>query len=243
MGRQGKSLVAEWPRLARLTCDEDGTQVRLTPSAGASPRSLMKLRGVVKALLADLRGGLGIHASAVAVRSSAVLLLGESGAGKSTTAAELCLHHGARLLADDAAWLDERNGVVQVVPSEDRHYLTRESGDALGVRLRSADLQEAGKAGVRSARTATRRVRLGLVVSLHFDDTLTEAVSRRLSGAEAAFRVLGAMFRFDVDDRREELDRVMRLYEQAPFLEIARPRNEPAIAAHVVRALGGSRGQ
>jgi hypothetical protein len=79
------------------------------------------------------------------------------------------------------------------------------------------------------------------VVCLRFDDALAEVVSRPLGGAEAAFRVLASMFRFDVSDRRHDLDRVMRVYEQAPFVEIVRPRSQPDVVGPIVRALGGLR--
>ena len=187
-------------------------------------------------------GGIGIHASAFALGSRGVLLLGDSGAGKSTTAAELCLRHGARLLADDAALLEVRRGVVRVVPSEDRHYLTEASADALGLRLQAKRISS-GKAPVRPLRAGSRGYRLALVVSLRYDDTLVEAVSRRLTGIDAAMRMLPAMFRFDVDNRCRELDRITTVYEQAPLVEVARPRSKPTVAAQILRALGEPHGR
>ena len=242
MGRRGQSLVAEWPGFAQLTCDQDGGRLHMTPAKGASPRALARLDAVVKALITDLRGGLGLHASAVALGSKAILFLGESGDGKSTAAATLCLRHGARLLADDAALLEERYGVVRVTPSEDRNYLTSGSMGALGVRQRGARLGDGEKAAVHPPRSASRRYPLALVVSLRFDDSLADVVSRPLAGADAARRILAAMFRFDVLDRPRELDRVMRLYEQAPFIEVARPHARPDVISHVIRALGGNHG-
>jgi hypothetical protein len=236
MGRQGRSLVAEWPRVARLTCDENGRRVRLTPKDGSDRSSLAKLQGVVKVMLGDLRGGIGLHASALAMGSRAVLLLGDSGAGKSTAAAELCLRHGARLMADDAALLEVRRGVVFVVPSEDRHYLTEDSARALGVKL-PATRTSNGKGSVRPIRSGARGYRLALVVSLRYDDALDRAVCRRLTGIDAAMRLLPAMFRFDVDNRRRELDRLTTVYEQAPVLELARPRNNPDVTAPILLAL------
>jgi hypothetical protein len=237
MGRQGQRLVAEWPDLARLTCNPGGTGVRLTPIGGASARSVAKLKGVVKALLGDLRGGLGVHASSVALDGRAILLLGTSGSGKSTAAAELCLRHGARLLADDAAVLEERAGVVKVVPSEDRHFLSQESTEALDLRRTVARTDS--KTFVRPAAAGSRVYPLALVVCLRFDDDIEQPVSRPLAGADAAQRVLGAMFRFDVGDRRHELDRLMRVYAQAPFVEIARPRSAPSVVPLVLRAFQG----
>jgi hypothetical protein len=237
MGRQGSRLVAEWPDLARLTCNPGGTGVQLRPIGGGSARSVAKLRGVVRALLGDLRGGLGLHASSVALGNRAVLLVGPSGSGKSTAAAELCLRHRARLLADDAAVLEEQASIVRVVPSEDRHFLSRESAEALDIRRTAPRLD--AKALVRPTAAASRAYPLALVAWLSFDDRMQRPVSRPLTGADAAHRLLGAMFRFDVGDRRHELDRLVRVYAQAPFVEISRPRSAPSVVPLVLRALEG----
>jgi hypothetical protein len=242
-GRQGSRLVAEWPDLARLTCDQNGASVRLTPKPGASTRTLAKLRGVVKVLLGDLRGGLGIHASAVAIGSRAVLLLGDANAGKSTGAAELCLRHGGRLLSDDVALLELSRGIVRVVPSEDRHYLTPAAGRALGVRVALSRLGPRGKAAIRPVRTATRGYPLALAGFLRFDDTLKAPVCSPLRGIDAARRVLSSLYRFDLAAREGELDRVMRVYQQARFVEISRPRSSPSVVALILRALEDPRGR
>lgn len=243
MGRQGHSLVAEWPSLARLTSDERGDFPRFLPSPEASPRNLDKLKGVAAALLADLRGDLGVHASAAALEDRAILLLGDSGAGKSTAAAELCLRRGARLLADDAALLERRDGVVWVAPSEASHYLSRESVAALGIEGGNPVPDGDEKAAVSADSVGDRGCPLALVAALRFDDRLSNAVVRPLGGADAALRLLSAMFRFNVIDRQQELDRVIRVYEQAPFIEISRPHTLPGIVPHLIDALGGLRAQ
>jgi hypothetical protein len=242
MGRRGRSLIAEWPGVAQLTCEDDGTRAQLTPCEGAPRPTVDRLQGIVKALLGDLRGGIGLHASAVAIGSRAVLMLGESGAGKSTAAAGLCFHHGGRLLADDAALLEEDARGFRVVPSESHHYLTLQAGEALGVPRPPALQEDASKTAVTAERTATEGYPLALVVWLQFIDALEEPLCESLTGVDAAIRVLGSMFRFDIVDRRQELDRVMRLYEQATFIEVSRPHSEPDALSHILRALGGHGG-
>jgi hypothetical protein len=237
MGRRGDTLVADWPGLARLTCHRTGRGPRLVPSKGASQRALAKLDAVVGALMIDLRGGLGLHASAVAIASKAVLFLGASGEGKSTAAAALCIRHGGRLLADDAALLQMRNGRVRIAPSEATHSLTKTSADALGLRGRGT--LPGQKVSVLAKTAAERPCALALVVSLRFDDAASTVITRRLSGAEAARRILSSMFRFDVVSRTGELDRVMRLYVEAPFLEFTRSRSEPDVTFQVLQALQG----
>jgi hypothetical protein len=241
-GRRGRWLIAEWPELARLTCDETGSQMELVPCDGAPPRTLAKLRGVVTVLVGDLRGGLGVHASAVALGRRAVILLGEANAGKSTAAAELCLRHRGRLLADDVSLLEDRRSLVHVVPSEQRHYLTPEAGRVLGVRVSRSRLGPKGKAAVVPTRLARRSYPLSLAVVLRFDDSLSGAVRTPLRGAQAVLRVLSSLYRFDLRDRRDELERVSHVYAQAPVVEIARPRRSPSVAAEVLRALEDGHG-
>lgn len=240
MGRRGSALVAEWPRIATLTCSESGRHAQLLPAPGCPRGALEKLRGVVKAMLGDLRGGIAIHASAVRLGGQGILLLGDAGAGKSTAATQLCREHRARLLADDAALLEVRAGVMRIVPTEHSHYLTPASAAALGVRLPRARLAS-GKARVRPEVVGQRPARVAAVVALRFDDKLRSALVRRLSGAHAALRLLSAMFRFDVENRRRELERVSSLYEQASFLEISRPRAQPDVVGLILSAVGDLR--
>lgn len=242
-GRQGDGLVAEWPGLARVTCALDGSRSRVTPAAGAPRRSLEKLRGFVRALLSERRGGLGLHGSAVALGSRAILFTGGSGVGKSTAAAELCRERGAEMLADDAALLEIRDGVIHVVPSEGVLYLSRESRAGLGLRTPgSGPSSQAGKLRTRPATVGTIGYPLALVVGLRFDDTLHEATWRRMRGHEAVGRLLDGMIRFDLSDdeaRLRELDQVARVCDQATVAELARPTRAPKVGRLVVEALEG----
>jgi HPr kinase/phosphorylase len=56
-----------------------------------------------------------LHASAVALQGRAVLILGESGAGKSDLALRL-IERGAALVADDQVVLEAREGVLFAAP-------------------------------------------------------------------------------------------------------------------------------
>ncbi len=62
-------------------------------------------------VLFGTKNTLGLHGSAVAFEGRAWVFIGESGAGKSTTAHAL-LAHGGRLLADDMSIVDVENRVV-----------------------------------------------------------------------------------------------------------------------------------
>ncbi len=73
-----------------------------------------------------------LHASAVAMDAGAVVFIGDSGAGKSTTAA-LLQAHGYRLLSDDVTVLDIRHPQqVKVTPSFPQLRLWPESLESLG---------------------------------------------------------------------------------------------------------------
>ncbi|HVL04395.1 MAG TPA: hypothetical protein VM388_00260 [Acidimicrobiales bacterium] len=75
------------------------------------------LFGTVVPLALAARGCVALHASAVDVEGTALLLMGERGAGKSTLATALCLE-GARLLADDITYLRlDSDGTAMVEPS------------------------------------------------------------------------------------------------------------------------------
>ena len=230
-------LVMEWPEIARLQCTADGRRARVTRFPNAHPGSFAKLRGPMRALLGDLRGGLGLHASAVAIGRGAVLLVGDSGAGKSTTACELARDHGGRLLADDAALVVVRRGRALVEPTEASHCLWLDTSRQLGVTpKRGARYHE--KVFVRPTRVAHAATRVALVVALRFDDALAKPVTRDCSGMAAAGHLLGSMFRVKegaVEARR--LDLVQWLHDHVSFVEVSRPRSVPSAAEEIATLL------
>ena len=52
---------------------------------------------------------LNIHGTLVSYQNKGILLLGESGSGKSDLALRLIMEHGAKLVADDRVILEEKN--------------------------------------------------------------------------------------------------------------------------------------
>jgi hypothetical protein len=77
----------------------DEMQVRRDPSGRPEVLPVL-LAGTVSAFLLALRGETVLHASAVAVDGTALAFVGQSGRGKSTLAALLCVD-GAKLVTDD----------------------------------------------------------------------------------------------------------------------------------------------
>ena len=78
------------------------------------------------------RGLLPLHANAVNVGDSAVLLAGERGAGKSTLAAALRAS-GHQVISDDLCCLEECRNKFRVRPGYQRLRLWRESLSLLGI--------------------------------------------------------------------------------------------------------------
>jgi hypothetical protein len=244
-GRQGERLIAVWPGLGTLTCARDGSAAAFAPVEGASPRAVSKLRQAqVRGLLRDLAGQLAVHASAVAIEGHTVLFLGSDGAGKSTAAAEMCLLHGAEMLADDAALLDVTENRAHVLPSEDHHWLAVDSCAALGLVPGLHEPQS--KRELQACHVAREARPLAMIVALRFDPTLVTGGSlRRVRGTDAARLLLEAVIRFDIEDataRGRELEQLLTVYKCVPFFELARPSESPGgVAQYVLDALRGAK--
>jgi hypothetical protein len=176
----------------------------------------------------------------VAIEGRAVLFLGSDGAGKSTAAAEMCLRHGAQMLADDAASLEVGPTGVFVVPSEEEHWLTPDSCRALDVPLHQG-AANIHKLDLLAANAGREPCRLGLVVALRFEPSITTPLLRPLRGTDAGRLLLQAVIRFDVDDgvaRGREFEQLAIVYKSASSLELLRPVRDPGgVAAFVIDAL------
>lgn len=85
---------------------ESGSKIVYARKEGGVPAYLQTyILGWGMAMLAFQRGNLAIHCSAVADDRGAILIAGESGAGKSTITTAF-LNSGYRLLADDMVWVE-----------------------------------------------------------------------------------------------------------------------------------------
>lgn len=234
VGRDGDRYVAEWPSLARLAVSADGDWHELVADGAAAPSSVEKLsRGLAAALVRQVRGEMSLHASAVCVGTSAIVVTGPSGAGKSTLAAMLCRRGGA-LLADDIAALDARaDGRFFVPPTEHEHALDAASG-AL-VRPAGAARALDDEKRLYAAEPASEPAPLRLIVTLAWregeggDPSLTP-----VRGVAAIGALVSAIPRIVVDDARrnvEELSQLGRLCARVPIVRLTRPRGATALAA------------
>jgi len=109
-----------------------GSEIVVDPSPGLDERVLrILLLGPVLAVLLRQRGHLLLHASAVAVAGEAILFLGSSGRGKSTTAAALRAR-GHGLVSDDVAVLRAEESPPLVYPGIPQLKLWPEALVSLG---------------------------------------------------------------------------------------------------------------
>jgi hypothetical protein len=112
VARSGTEVWAVWPEPLTL---EDTATYLLGPVMGF----VLRLRGVVC-----------LHACAVALGGRAVALVGQAGAGKSTTAAAFA-RRGVPVLSDDVTRLDDQGGTLLVQPGNPRLRLWPDSAQVL----------------------------------------------------------------------------------------------------------------
>ena len=110
--REGREIWGDWPENYTL---EDACTYLIGP---------------VMAFVLRLRGATCLHASAIAIGDRAIALVGEPGAGKSTTAAAFA-KLGHPVLSDDVVVLSDRNDRFFVQPGYPRVNLWPDSVRAL----------------------------------------------------------------------------------------------------------------
>jgi hypothetical protein len=112
VSRSGARIWGTWPD--PLTLDDTATY----------------LLGPILAFVLRLRGAVCLHASAVALGGRAVALVGQTGAGKSTTAAAFA-RRGAPVMSDDVVALDDRGASLWAQPGGPRLRLWSDSAQIL----------------------------------------------------------------------------------------------------------------
>lgn len=166
-------------RISEAVIDVDGTDERFLRQC---------LVGPGLGVLMHRRGHLVLHGSAVDVGGRAVILLGQKGAGKSTTAGEL-LRRGHRLLTDDLVVLrEDRAGSWTVLPGPTQMKLWPASAAALEIAGELVPFMDGLDKGVwHGASTARAAVPIGTLCALAWGETLSTAP---LDGS----RAFGAIF-------------------------------------------------
>jgi hypothetical protein len=216
-GRLGEDYVGEWDACLVVRADAQGLVKAWAPHPAAGKALVEKLKyGEAAAFVRALCGRLSLHASAVALGRAATLVTGQSGAGKSTVAWQLCRAFGGALLADDVAAINSSGTLLRLEPSERLSWLDQGDG------IKAAEAMRCGD----------EPTDLTLFVSLRFDEGLDGLTMRQIRGAEAVTHILQALLRFDPAPALwdQEFDVFARLFRDVPMLDVARPRRVPAAA-------------
>ena len=115
----------------RFVVDQQATRLWGEPGPGLTHDDLcVYLLGPVMGFVLRHRGLTCLHASSLQIHGRAIALVGEAGAGKSTTAAALALR-GWPVFSEDVCALDLVNDVYQVRPAYPRVCLWPDSVDFL----------------------------------------------------------------------------------------------------------------
>jgi len=115
----------------RFLMDHAATRIWGEPGSGLCYEDLcIYLLGPVMGFVLRQRGTVTLHASSLSFHGRAIALVGEAGAGKSTTAAALALR-GWPVLGEDVCALADSAGHYQVLPAYPRVCLWPDSVDFL----------------------------------------------------------------------------------------------------------------
>jgi hypothetical protein len=212
--------------------------------AGRTELLPILMAGTVSAFLLGLRGHTVLHASAVSIGGEAVAFVGQSGRGKSTLAALLCLD-GAELVTDDVLVVDAAEPVVC-------------RGGSTELRLRAAAAPLAAESPPAATRT-TADDRVALTAGRARADSLplrtivipspsrtaTQVEHHVVDPSTALFRLLSIPRVFgwrDPDVLRRDFTALSKLVNQVPVYDVVIPWGPPfdqSVAPALARLVDG----
>jgi hypothetical protein len=229
IGRRGDQLVVDWRGIGRLFSSVLGDAAEFVPHPGVEAGFLEKFRATsLVACRRYLAGGLSLHGSAVQLASDVIVLVGDSGAGKSTTAMALVEEEGAAFLADDIVPVDWHGSLPVVPPMSDTFWLAKDASAWFGLQPPDAE-----KLSHPPRRRATKPERLSAIVHLTFDDSI-EGVAIDPVGGQDKFLILShAHVCYPTSEEGEPLRNLAaraRLAASAPLYRLRRRRSLAALA-------------
>lgn len=128
---QGRHLYFRYTDGTEFVVSQDGSEIWSTwPDELTLEDTLTYLLGPIFGAILRLRGTVCLHASAVLIEDRVVVFVGDSGAGKSTTAAAFA-QQGYPILSDDVVALVDQGDTFLVQPAYPRIRLWKESVSAL----------------------------------------------------------------------------------------------------------------
>lgn len=183
-----------------------------------------------------------LHASSVEVEGRALVLMGDAGAGKSTTTAAL-VDAGSPLLTEDVSALDLEGEVPRVFRGGTRVKLWPESVRALRGRddalplLVPASLDWHKRFLDCSERMSRHdSLPIAAIVSLERSITATEPVITPIKGHDKLLLLLANGYGAHMvrpDDRTDELSRLSKLAQRVPIARLSYPDRLDALPAAV----------
>jgi hypothetical protein len=115
----GEAYVWVYPQIGTFVVSQGGSQIEWSAAADKHADAAALISGPVLGFALQLLGRTSLHASVVVHSGKAIAISAPSGYGKSALASAL-MSRGSRLLADDLAVFEERDGCVWVLPSASR---------------------------------------------------------------------------------------------------------------------------
>jgi hypothetical protein len=205
--------------------DLQGRQVWCTwPSAATLEDTATYLTGPILGFVLRLRGMLALHASAVQIADSALILVGPHGAGKSSTAAGLAMQ-GCPVIADDVVrvrrtdheWMAEPCGTtIRLWPDGARIVFGRETSLP---RITPTWDKRALHTGSSTTRAVLEAVRVGGIVFLEPRERSDAPKLVPVSAAEAVVRLAthgSASHLLDDEARQREFTEIAQLVRGVP---------------------------
>jgi len=251
ISRGDAGWVFAFPGVATFLAEPSGRIVcEVAPGAADHTVRHLLIDQVIPLLLAGAHAETVLHASAVGFETErgarAVLFIGDSGAGKSTTATILT-QLGTTLLADDFALITFRDGRCWVPTAGVGVRLwpgTSEIVDAKVRRLPVADWHDKERYLLSTA-TASGPVELGAVVWLEARKAASDAVNLRSVGfARASALLLDQSYRPDTATAAANaytLQRIAEIVEAVPVVAASLPHSLAAMTASCAQLLDALR--
>lgn len=195
------------------------------------------LLGYVLGTVIRLRGHLAFHASAIAIKERAILLTGDSGAGKSTTAAALS-KMGFPVLTDDIAVLKSEQGQYWVQPGYPCLRLWPKSVKAFNTSpqelTRVSSLGDKRYLNLASDSTGDWRFQTqplalaGIYIMGKRDEQLHQSSLSSLAASQAMTKLIESVYGsyfLNQDIRADEFQQLAKFVREVPVRQLSRPNN------------------
>lgn len=150
---------------------QEGRKIIVVPTEDATEKQIrLYLVGTIMAILLYQQEFLVLHASVANINGSAIAFLGESGQGKSSTAAAFN-RKGYDILTDDVAPVTLAKGAATITPGFPQIKLCRKTAEALGYDFDSLDIINSPKQkrGYRFKPSSSTPLPIGRIYVLYED--------------------------------------------------------------------------